>query len=194
MTKLKSVNYREELPLLLNDLGLTGVGVEIGVQRGEFSRHLLQYWKGKKLYLVDSWHHDPSGNYRDIANGDHNVQLNNLAMTFMNIYEFKDRPVIIREASLEAAKLFADQSLDFVFIDADHAYEPVKADIAAWYPKLKPNGVLSGHDYLDSTFEENNVAEFGVKRAVDEWAKEHNKKVYSTTDEAYPFWWIHLSE
>lgn len=34
-----------------------------------------------------------------------------------------------------------------VYIDADHNYEPVKADIRAWLPKVKPGGWITGHDY-----------------------------------------------
>lgn len=48
--------------------------------------------------------------------------------------------------SSEAAKQFADQSCDLIFIDADHSYEAVKRDVLAWYPKLKPEGILAGHD------------------------------------------------
>lgn len=44
------------------------------------------------------------------------------------------------------AKHVDDQSLDFVFIDADHGYESVKKDIQAWTPKLTGTGILSGHD------------------------------------------------
>jgi predicted O-methyltransferase YrrM len=53
----------------------------------------------------------------------------------------------IRASSLDAARRFEDRSLDWVFIDADHAYRAVRADIAAWAPKLRDGGLLSGHDY-----------------------------------------------
>jgi predicted O-methyltransferase YrrM len=62
--------------------------------------------------------------------------------------------------------------LDFVFIDADHSYEGCKADIEAWFPKVKPGGLLSGHDYDNPDF-----PEFGVKRAVDEFAARHGHSV-----------------
>jgi predicted O-methyltransferase YrrM len=53
----------------------------------------------------------------------------------------------LRMPSVAAATLFAGASLDFVFIDADHSCEAVKADIAAWRQKLKPGGTLAGHDW-----------------------------------------------
>jgi hypothetical protein len=53
----------------------------------------------------------------------------------------------IKLPSLEAVKLYADRSLDFVYIDAAHDYANVKADILAWKPKVKPGGILAGHDY-----------------------------------------------
>ena len=43
--------------------------------------------------------------------------------------------------------MFPNESLDFVFIDAGHMYEEVKEDISLWLPKVKPGGVISGHDY-----------------------------------------------
>jgi predicted O-methyltransferase YrrM len=45
------------------------------------------------------------------------------------------------------AMTFDNESIDLVFVDADHEYEAVKADIAAWWPKVKHGGVLAGHDY-----------------------------------------------
>lgn len=52
----------------------------------------------------------------------------------------------IRKRSVEAAADYEDASLDFVFIDADHSAEAVEADVRAWLPKVKPGGVLAGHD------------------------------------------------
>lgn len=49
--------------------------------------------------------------------------------------------------SVEAAADFADNSCDVVWIDADHSYEAVKADIAAWWPKLKAGGWMGGDDF-----------------------------------------------
>lgn len=65
----------------------------------------------------------------------------------------------IKGFSWDVSKNFEDSSVDFVFIDADHKYESVKKDIQHWWPKIKPGGIISGHDYFNPG---------GVKRAVDE--------------------------
>jgi hypothetical protein len=49
--------------------------------------------------------------------------------------------------SVTAASFFADRSIDWVHLDGRHDYEHVKADIAAWLPKVKVDGWLSGDDY-----------------------------------------------
>lgn len=49
--------------------------------------------------------------------------------------------------SVSAAALFADASLAWVHLDARHDYDSVTADIAAWAPKVRPGGWLSGDDY-----------------------------------------------
>lgn len=53
----------------------------------------------------------------------------------------------IKKTSMEAAKDFEDESLDLVYIDAEHDYDNVNADISTWKHKIKNNGVLSGHDW-----------------------------------------------
>lgn len=60
----------------------------------------------------------------------------------------------------EKASKVVQNNLDLVFIDADHSYESVKQDIELWAPKLKPKGILCGHDYATDAP--------GVIKAVDE--------------------------
>ena len=50
--------------------------------------------------------------------------------------------------SEQASNLFADNSLDFVYIDGNHKYEYVLQDLNLWYPKVKQGGYLMGDDYL----------------------------------------------
>lgn len=64
-----------------------------------------------------------------------------------NMEPVKDTFTAIREDSTKAADLYTDNSLDFIFLDADHSYESVKRDITAWLPKVKSGGILAGDDY-----------------------------------------------
>jgi len=71
----------------------------------------------------------------------------------------------IKISSVEGSALYNDNSLDFVFIDANHVYEAVKDDLQAWFPKVKTGGIIAGHDYYN---------DLGVKNAVDEFFGESN--------------------
>ncbi len=73
----------------------------------------------------------------------------------------RDRVDLIHGASVQVAETFRDQSLDLVFLDGCHEYEHVRDDIAAWRAKVKPGGLLAGHDYSMAMFP-------GVVRAVEE--------------------------
>lgn len=66
-------------------------------------------------------------------------------------------PLIV--PSVRAAKLFADGCLDFVFLDAAHDFVNVTEDLHAWWPKIRPGGLLAGHDYDQGWT--------GVRQAVD---------------------------
>lgn len=60
------------------------------------------------------------------------------------VYEMVEQ---ITSDSAEAASLFADGSVWFCFLDADHRRHAVVRDVRAWLPKIAPGGVLAGHDY-----------------------------------------------
>lgn len=164
---------RANFPLLLNEWNLLHEGVEVGVCQGWFSANLLGLWPGH-LHCVDAW--APMKGYEESY--DHEA---NLALTLTRLAEYEGRYQIHRKASLEAAQDFPDASLDFVYLDANHAYEAVRDDIHAWWPKVKPGGMLAGDDY--GVIEEQWVdfghgrVRFGVKRAVDEWSKQVGRNI-----------------
>jgi len=60
--------------------------------------------------------------------------------------QYPERAVIIKDYTTEAAKTIDDESLDFVFIDADHSYNGVMRDVQAWAPKVRKGGMVIGHD------------------------------------------------
>ena len=58
----------------------------------------------------------------------------------------------IKLPSERAAALFADASVDFVYLDGDHGGAAVRRNLEAWFPKIRSGGVLAGHDYLNKDF------------------------------------------
>jgi predicted O-methyltransferase YrrM len=114
-------------------------GVEIGVYEGRFSKLLLLRCATlEKLYSIDPWLD---------ANGKFDSEICNKATDRLD--QFGPRSHIHIGKSPEAAELFDDGEMDFVFIDGDHSYEATLADIEAWVPKVRPGGIICGHDYSD---------------------------------------------
>lgn len=164
---------RAAFPLLLNEWDLIGVGVEVGTCRGLFAANLLAFWPGV-LHCVDAWSAVPE--YGEQYDHESNYQE-----TCDRLKEYEGRYLIFRQTSLDAAQQVQDGALDFVYLDANHAYEAVRDDLNAWYPKVRKGGILAGDDYGIAPeqwvdFGHGRVR-FGVKRAVDEWARTHRKNI-----------------
>ena len=73
----------------------------------------------------------------------------------------------------ELDKQFADNSLDFVYIDANHQDPYVTQDITAWQGKVRPGGILAGHDYARPRGKDG-APQHNVKGAVQTYAAENN--------------------
>lgn len=167
------------------ELGDIDTAVEVGVWRGDYSRTIIRSLEPKKFIGIDPW--ELYEGYTDKPGNEFNSQesLDHLYLSVKESFEKDfDCAEIWRAHSVNASKHFENESLDFVYLDADHKYEPVRADIQAWWPKIKPGGILAGHDYIAKS----HIEEFGVIKAVDEF-REANNLPLCKTDEAFATWW-----
>ena len=131
---------RDDLSGLFTELGFRQ-GAEIGVALGEYSEVLLKGIPCLKLHSIDPWMFYPLlNNFRK-----QKYQEWAYLETVKRLSPYNCN--IVRKYSMDAAKDFPDNSLDFVFIDGDHRFEFVTNDIAQWSRKVKINGIVSGHDF-----------------------------------------------
>lgn len=119
-------------------------GAELGIWRGRTYLFLLEMCPSLTLIGVDLWEPQPDNKgletYEDWPHKQHEENCRKQAK------KFGDRSVIIKGWTTKAAEQVDDNSLDFVFVDADHSTEAVRADIQAWWPKVKGTGWIIGHD------------------------------------------------
>ena len=116
-------------------------GAEIGVGSGPYSEAICLANPGVHLYCVDAW--DAYPGYRDFTDPNHLIQDYKMAQIRLAPYNV----TLMRKKSLDAAECFDSDSLDFVYIDANHDAPFIGDDIAAWSPKVRSGGIVSGHDY-----------------------------------------------
>ncbi|MBM3841574.1 MAG: class I SAM-dependent methyltransferase, partial [Verrucomicrobia bacterium] len=121
--QVQLIENRNVFPQILNFLGLIGEGVEVGVQSGAYSEVLLTHWLGRRLFSVDPWREWLRDSYQDSANVTQQRQDQLYLEAKRKLDPFKERSVILRKTSREAARDFADRSLDFVYLDAQHQYD-----------------------------------------------------------------------
>jgi len=149
MEELKS-RY-EWLAPTINERGYV-IGAEVGCRAGATAGYILRNCPDLQvLYAVDLWGQTlipkQKAYWQSIYGHMPPARYRNWRVKFdKNIEPFKDQVRILQGVSWEMAGNVLDNSLDFVFIDADHTYESVRKDIKAWTPKLKDGGMLSGHD------------------------------------------------
>jgi len=119
-------------------------GAEVGVEFGKFSEVIMRANPSLELFCVDSWQNyegylDPINQKPDLPNGAEIVRqkLNK----YPNVH-------CVQGFSHKVAKQFKDNSLDFVYIDANHNLPWVMDDIIDWEKKVRPGGIIAGHDYV----------------------------------------------
>ena len=148
-----------------------GVIAEVGVWQGAFSKQLLDRLEPVRLHLVDPWAFVPQYN-ESWYGGSVAQSQDDMDAIFQGVRDrFASeigvgRVILHRLTSSDAAASIGARWFDAVYIDGDHTYDAVRADLHAWAPLLKSDGVLAGDDY-----EKGGWWHGGVKRAVDEFAE-----------------------
>jgi len=119
--------------------------VEVGAYKGRSTCYMAE--------RIQETHLDIRFDVVDTFEGDEDVGRCDLWPEFAGNLQranLLSRMTVHRCRSVEAASSFADQSLDFIFIDARHTFEAVSEDLCAWWPKLRQGGLIAGHDYSNS--------------------------------------------
>jgi predicted O-methyltransferase YrrM len=125
------------------------VGAEIGVDVGAHAEALLTYCPVAMLHLVDPW---PKEWARGYCEG--------------RLARFRARVEMHQTSSLDGARSFPPGSLDFAYIDQVHDGPSVTADLHAWWPLVKPGGVLGYRNYAEGRGEP-------LDLAIDAFVAEH---------------------
>ncbi len=171
---------RNGLAKIFGELGYK-VGAEIGVRSGGYSKILCENIPGLKVFCVDPYlpyrGRRPSQEKMDTIFNQAQKQLAGYDVTF------------IRKTSLQATKDIPDGSLDFVYIDGLHEWDPVACDIIFWTPKIRIGGIVAGHDYVESYAcgVVNAVRAYTTAHCINEW---YLTSVDSDEKEKNPSWFF----
>lgn len=167
-------------------LGFTK-GAEIGVSMGYFSEAMFKAIPNLELWCVDIW--EPYRGNRWAASKEKNETFFKIAQERLTKYNSH----IIKDTSMNAVKQFKPESLDFVYIDANHSFDYIMEDLINWTRIVRKGGIVCGDDYY-------NFRGAGVIEAVDAYTKAHGI-TFNLTD-PYPdvmdrgfhekptFWWV----
>lgn len=151
--------YKDIVAMLTSGSVVVEVGVYEGKSLSYFMVEMLNAKKSFNVSAIDSF-----------TFSDEQTKENIEVVFRRNLASVIDKINIIRGDSGGSAEQFEDESIDFLFLDADHVYDRVKSDIEAWLPKIKIGGIIAGHDYCE--------AHDGVIQAVDEIFGDDMCKIY----------------
>ena len=151
---------------MLELIGKQNIVAELGVNKGEFSKAILEITKPDKLHLVDCW--DSQGLYRQVSEA-FSPEINSELVQ------------IHHKLSTDASRDFEDNYFNMVYIDTDHTYQTTRDELLAYAPKMKQGGIIAGHDYSMGNWIYS--YRYGVIEAVHEFCINHDWKFCYLTAE-----------
>lgn len=166
---MKQIVSRLDIPEFLKKWGCNKRMAEIGVRFGHNLETLLRADPGT-LIGIDHWRDTgiPTEQDTGLTQEKLDVIYREVCMRFLNEACVR----LFRCGSAEACALFPVMWFDFVYVDADHSKAGALRDMNLWWPKIRPGGVMAGHDYVDIDSKVGTA--FGVQDAVAEFMKNKN--------------------
>lgn len=159
---------------LLQSLPRQSVGAEVGVDEGHFSALILEHVKPSKLYLIDQWGCQRFGPEKYQA----------VRKRFSESIAV-DHVEIRRGDSYREMSCFPNAHLDWVYIDSDHSYETTKCELEMARLKVKAEGIIAGHDYVEGNHKTG--LRYGVIEAVREFCLTYDWEIRMLTSEKHGY-------
>lgn len=173
--------------VLLDLLPKHSIGAEIGVHHGDFSKKILAIVKPKKLFLVDPWAYEEGEKYkRTFYGGEKGQDQAHMDDRYRAVLSRFSKNIdagqvcVIRETAERAFQEMDDNSLDWVYIDGNHAYDFVKKDLELSFLAVRPSGIISGDDYTSGGWWKDDV-----KQAVEEFVRDKKLQTVKIIDNQF---------
>lgn len=179
-TQIKAEHLKNTVVLtdrfeMLKLLPQNAVVAEIGVDEGNFSKSIMQLAKPKKLHLVDLW--------ADIVMYGKDKEIG-VKKLFKKEIENGEVEIHIGY-STDVVDSFPNAYFDWVYIDTDHSYETTKSELEKYASKVKKDGLICGHDFVQGYWE--GMVRYGVIEAVYEFCVNHGWEIVYITLEVHHF-------
>lgn len=180
------IRFRDRLEML-SEIPQGGDCCEVGVFAGDFSRLIAAVCDPSRLVLVDAF---AAWSFSCDENGANPRTLpgESLLKAAKTLAEARPGVEVYAGLSSQVLPTLADNSLDFIYLDADHSYEGVKGDLTQSWRLVRDGGFIAGHDYsinAEKCADASHYGNFGVKRAVDEFLDEHDLLLYGIAMDGY---------
>jgi len=170
INNLKVILYRD---LMLESFPKNAVVAEIGVHKGQYSQFIYKITSPAKLHFIDLW-----------SNGAPDKAQQEVEDKFKNEID-SGRVELHIGYSTEWIPKFADHYFDWVYLDTDHSYSLTAKELALLQHKIKPGGILAGHDYTVGNWVSG--TRYGVIEAVHEFCVNENWEIIYLTIETHSF-------
>jgi hypothetical protein len=164
---------------LIESFPVGGKIAEIGVDRGDFSKHILSVSQPRELYLIDYWQFPKNA---EAGNED---AYNNVKTRFAKEIVAK-QVILVKGMSTDVLINYPDGFFDWVYIDSAHDYKTTVAELEICRNKVKPNGIIAGHDYCAG-----NVAKtfyYGITNAVNDFCLRYKWRMQAISIDTGAHW------